>query len=135
VRAEAAGDWAGWVLAVAPDQEFYDGWAHDHFLTVLPILPVSRVEPRYSWWSYRANAHVWRLAIPTPAMLVLVLIPPIVWASYRKSYGRYGFGYCRRCGYDLRGTPEECPECGASAGPVRPRHCTTVPTDYHDQRE
>ena len=55
------------------------------------------------------------IAVPFWFLLLLTLVTPLV--RWRLS-GPHAAGLCRDCGYDLRATPERCPECGAvpSAG-------------------
>jgi hypothetical protein len=55
------------------------------------------------------------IAIPFWAIvLVTGIVPALWWASvYRRRKWR-ATGRCAGCGYDLRGSPERCPECGAS---------------------
>jgi hypothetical protein len=44
------------------------------------------------------------------------LLLPMVWAIARaRRARRHRQGCCPACGYDLRATPERCPECGAAA--------------------
>lgn len=48
------------------------------------------------------------------AMLPLSLYPvAILSAAFMR--GRRRAGFCTQCGYDLRGTPDRCPECGTAS--------------------
>jgi hypothetical protein len=56
------------------------------------------------------------IAIPYWFIVGVTAMLPIMW--WREARRRRNFaksGRCLGCGYDLRGSPERCPECGASA--------------------
>jgi hypothetical protein len=54
-----------------------------------------------------AGAAHWFLA-------TLTTVPPLVWLVRRLRRGSHQLvGHCTKCGYDLRATPDRCPECGA----------------------
>ena len=56
------------------------------------------------------------VAVPWWVVVACSAAPPAVWlARHLRQRGRRGSGLCPRCGYDLRGTPDRCPECGTQA--------------------
>jgi len=55
-----------------------------------------------------AGAPMWALAVP-----LLLPLPILLLRAARRSRRRRR-GMCIRCGYDLRASPERCPECGAA---------------------
>jgi lipopolysaccharide biosynthesis regulator YciM len=57
----------------------------------------------------------WALALPLATVALLLSLVAV------RARRRVRDGRCGRCGYDLRATPERCPECGAAASshPIR----------------
>lgn len=52
-----------------------------------------------------------KLTMPLWPWIIGGLVLPVVFVVRRRPYRARGC--CPACGYDLRGTPERCPECGA----------------------
>jgi len=48
-------------------------------------------------------------------MLPLAVQPALRLRAWHLRRRRTREGRCRNCGYDLRATPERCPECGTAA--------------------
>jgi hypothetical protein len=53
------------------------------------------------------------LAVPHWLVALLALVSPATWLlRYRRRRARRMQGRCLRCGFDLRASPDRCPECG-----------------------
>lgn len=59
--------------------------------------------------------HVRIVAIPIWFLVILTAILPTLWfLALRRHRNRLKFGHCLQCGYDLRESKGNCPECGAA---------------------
>ena len=67
--------------------------------------------------SVTVTEHRW--AIPFWPLILLLLFPGARWLWQNRQSQRWLMaGRCTGCGYDLRATPEQCPECGQPAVPA-----------------
>ncbi len=62
--------------------------------------------PGIRGWGIQVIVPLWALAVP-------LALPGGLWAWHRRRLRRQRrAGLCLNCGYDLRATPDRCPECG-----------------------
>ena len=61
-----------------------------------------------------AGKGAWTTTVPYWSVCALLALPPML-RQYvrRRDRRRAEAGLCPACGYDLRGTPGRCPECGS----------------------
>lgn len=58
------------------------------------------------------------IVLPCLALVVVTTIAPMLWLRRRLvRWRRRAHGQCPCCGYDLRQSPDRCPECGAIPSP------------------
>ena len=81
-------------------------WHNFHFSTAISDTPATSV--RYFY-------------VTAPDWFLFVVLPvPAAWTLWRESCNSFREqryrrkGLCRTCGYDMRATPNRCPECGAA---------------------
>jgi hypothetical protein len=72
----------------------------------------SRVPPR---WVSQGSIPGWHLMVYTGALPLWWAVRSLYPTLTRRSRRRLGL--CIHCGYDLRTTPDRCPECGAIPAP------------------
>ena len=64
------------------------------------------------------GSMLWNLVVPYWMITSVALLLPAVrlkaWRRDRRMRRRTARGLCPRCGYDLRATPQRCPECGVA---------------------
>ena len=74
------------------------------------------LDPNYSnWLKYPVGTIAeWEFALHDWFLMLLFAVAPMLWAiDGARRRRRTISGFCSTCGYDLRASPDRCPECGA----------------------
>jgi hypothetical protein len=67
-----------------------------------------------------ADMEFWGFSVPDWLPTIVLLVLPTLWLyRFIKARRIRRLGLCPTCGYDLRATPQRCPECGAAAAARR----------------
>ena len=80
------------------------------------------LSPPVAWWG---------ITMPHGGALALFAVMPLVWmgSRVRRVVRPVQRGLCPSCRYDLRATPDRCPECGRRVGEAEPKGRGRIRTD------
>lgn len=108
-----------------PPHELYSSWWVVTFPAALPAASwhgfgaVSTTMPLIAGDGIARSLQLSVVTIPFYFITPLAAATPVAWLiSYRRRRRADRLGLCPRCGYDLRATPDRCPECGREATPA-----------------
>ena len=72
----------------------------------------SRVPPRGNFGLWIPTPPTFVVAVPHGFLCLLTAVPVFLWVRAARRRRRGVAGFCPACGYDLRASPDRCPECG-----------------------
>jgi hypothetical protein len=87
------------------------GWEYSNGRAVRSPWTDSFRWPLYHHYAYHGSRG-WAVIIPYWIVALVASIAPLRWMQLLMRARRIEPHYCRSCGYDLRATPDRCPECG-----------------------
>ena len=112
------GDAPGWETSRVSDEDIFlsRSWEQEHSVLGFAYIRTSFAGGGNAFHKVRYVGRWRELFVPVWSICALFSLLPagsVFFALRRRRAGATGL--CVQCGYDLRATPERCPECGARA--------------------